>query len=740
MVPFPHAEVKLSRQLVSWLLAFLCFSTAGSSPRSAHGEVPYPFLPIEVVDSEEAVEVRLWGREYRFAHGPLPGLIRANGQMIFVRPPEFRLQARGADTQIVSWSRPNVQLNSVERVVLESVGRSGPLSVAARTTIEYDGMIRVDLELSTSFDVVVERFEYALSVPSAAARFFTHHIPYDYRKLNVDKSKIESSAGLVRDGLSVDFVPTVSVGNRHVGLEWWSETNANWSQASLSPEKPIDIRRMDEHVEFRISPIRSPVQLSRVKAWQHEFGIFVLPQRPEPLDWRSKRFISASRRSKFNGRSDERYYWIAFPDHFESKYHGLPESKGNAKQEKLRERLAASGVGYIPYGKLTASPSYHPRALREKDIWAANSKMFTGPPPSERKRLLSETTWKEGEVYGYAVCMGDPSYSDWLLEENVEALRAEDLAGLYFDHGALARECAKDPRKTRPDIEVWNYFEVRRFYKRLYERAKAIDPDVLLTMHSHGMPKAIGAWVDFMFVGEALNVSFRQGRSWSAIKKAPRLYDPSYLSLPFGFLPALVHPRPGGVVSLLPELKHAKGKPARLSLPSYQREFLSYVLVEGTHFWYANSFNEELETVVGLIDGSNLANGAEFVPWWSRVAEDDAGPVRVSLHREADRVLAIASNWSEEKAVLRLTARDLFEVIPESPAHACVRDLETDVSAGPLSVDSPSTVDLDPHDFRMLLWTISVTGDSSTDEGACSSDSDATSNPPETRGASKSVR
>ena len=121
-----------------------------------------------------------------------------------------------------------------------------------------------------------------------------------------------------------------------------------------------------------------------------------------------------------------------------------------------------------------------------------------------------------------------------------------------------------------PGREVWEYRNVRAFYKRLYEGVARLRPEALIVIHTHGVPKALGAFVDFHMFGEALNAVFANGVPRKRYLANPELYRPDYLALPEGFLEAHFHPRVGGVPSLLPQVRWAidPARPGRAQRPS----------------------------------------------------------------------------------------------------------------------------------------------------------------------------
>ncbi len=663
----------------------------------AEETVPAPFEAIRLTPRDPSAPpddsvgtVFVWGRAYRFDSGPIPAQIENQGRTSFVAPPAFDVRVGGRPRRVV-WDRPRVVSRSPRAVEFETRGRATGLTFSAKTTVEYDGMIRVDLELTPETGAILSHFAYRLSLDPAIATFTNRHVAYDYNSLNIDKWRLLESAG--RNPRTPErrfpYTPSFALGDREIGLEWWSDDNLDWQGPAAS--LPIALREMEDRVEFEVAPIAVGSRVTR--AWSHTLALFPLPLRRTPADAHSTRFTHWSASKQFS-HEGFRYHWIAFPVHFEARYHGLPGSRRNAAQAELRERLERYEVGYIPYGKLTAAPSFHPRTLENADRWAANRLRFSGASTEEGRFLEEQHAWDGRQWYGYAVCMRNADYREFLLEENLSALAAENLDGLYFDAGSVSRMCENDPRVRRKGQQVWSYFETRDFYKRLYEGTKALDPDALITVHTNGQPRALTGFMDFNFIGEALNVPFRGGGSWKDVREDPSTYVPDYLGLPDGWLEAQMFPPVGGITSILPEIKFTKEKKR---MRRYQRAFLAKVFSENMHFWFGNGHHEELVRVMEAFDVLGAVPVEGIHPSWRSDGPVEAAPgLRVTTLSDGTSILVALSNLGDAAVSTSLG------VTWERAKPWRWRDAESSRTSGTLL--SPATrVRVPPRDFRLIL-------------------------------------
>jgi hypothetical protein len=663
------------------------------------GAVPRPFEPLRVDEQAGAVEVALWGRSYRFGAGPLPSEVRSQGVLLFSERPRFRSALAGSERDVV-WQPATLIEASPEVVRLRSVGTLPGVRVQAETRVEYDGMIAVDLALQAEQPTRLERLQYEVALPSSALRFFAWHLPYDYEVANVDKRRLLKSAGPLPDHLALPFVPTLALGDPSVGVEWWSETNAHWREGP--GVRPFEVVRDGAVTRLRVTPIGAPLALERGGAWRDAFAFFVFPSRPPPERWRSVRFLPHRRAARFDPNIGTRFVFLGTQSTFHARHDGLPASVPDSVQRSLREELEQRSVGYMPYGMLMVAPILHPRTMSEFDAWSADGKwwrLHEGYNNPVIRRTHAELG--AGAPYTYAACAARKDYFDWMLEENVETLVTERLDALYFDHGAITRMCLRNPVLAgQPGRESWEYRNVREFYKRLYERVQQQRPGALIVIHSHGAPKASGAFVDFHMIGEALNAHFGGGQPSSVFFSTPSLYTPDYLALPDGYLDAQVFPRVGGVTSVIPQIKWAIDPKNPQRARGFQRSFLALVLSNDVHAPMWASDLDTSDEVYRALDRFGDIGAAVVHPWWTNEAAiRRPGGLRVTAWVRDGRALLVLANLGGSEWKGRL---DLDRTVLGVPGVQRVLDLEKPGAKGIKLEGSGFDTTVPPRDLRIL--------------------------------------
>jgi len=92
-----------------------------------------PWTPVEVKQTETAVEVGVWGRNYRY-EGPLPAQIVSQEANLLSGPVHCVVNGKS-----VAWTPPKVGSATPTRVALSSTATVGAYALKGETRVEYDG-------------------------------------------------------------------------------------------------------------------------------------------------------------------------------------------------------------------------------------------------------------------------------------------------------------------------------------------------------------------------------------------------------------------------------------------------------------------------------------------------------------------------------------------------------------------------------------------------------------------------
>ncbi len=225
-------------------------------------ELPEPWTPVRA----DGGAVRCWGREYAFEDMPLPAGIESAGAQLLTSP--VRLVAR-AGGQLQSWRGAQVQWT--EREDTHATGRltaeADGARLAADLLCEFDGMMRIDLEVAPADGRAIEQL--VLEIPLRAEHAKYLHL--------ADASWGGSvSTALPAEGWEHHFMPFVWLGDEQRGLQWFAESDEGWRPAE--PERVISIDRREGRVLLRLHMLEEPLPAG--ESFRTTFGLQATPVKP----------------------------------------------------------------------------------------------------------------------------------------------------------------------------------------------------------------------------------------------------------------------------------------------------------------------------------------------------------------------------------------------------------------------------------------------------------------------------
>lgn len=268
-----------------------------------------PYTPLEIRNST----VSCWGRTYEFNGSGLPVTLTSQGQNMLTEPMRFVLQS-GEGMQE---GRPGRKLKfderAPDRVAFRGETRFPKLTIRLKGLMEYDGMVRYEMEIIPKGEAAVERL--SLQIPMRDGCYF-HWIGYmrfdngwlmnrpaegEYRDPRVPvwspkhsyddaKSKgiphalylpredglVWSSRGLVSQNLHGNFLPAFTLGNTRYGLGWFADNDRGWIHDPA--DSCFELVRRGETTLLNVNFIAHPATLKARRTIV--FGILATPVRP----------------------------------------------------------------------------------------------------------------------------------------------------------------------------------------------------------------------------------------------------------------------------------------------------------------------------------------------------------------------------------------------------------------------------------------------------------------------------
>ncbi|MAE63502.1 MAG: hypothetical protein CMJ18_04460 [Phycisphaeraceae bacterium] len=433
-----------------------------------------PYKPLVKQDSL----VSCWGRTYALEE-LFPTAVSSQGQRLLAGPVKLLLKKDG---QWLEAKAKNVTFPSLAEDRIEHRGESDVGGLQIRTTgwIEYDGLFRTDLSLSSDEPVTIDGLHLVFAFRPEASIF--HHLEARWASEVYERSP-------TKPGAPVDYpwLPLVWVGNHDVGLTIVTESSDGWS----SPQKgAIRFERGAEALSLTMRIISESRELGA--PLRLRFGIMATPAKPMPPD-RWSIIVGSLPGTRIS------WTWHNPPA---QKYFSYPQPSDFTKTREMVENAHRAGRRIMYY--ITTSAT----GIEAKVVKRNFSDWFMAAD------ILKGEEWKTGSgLVGAGACCPASGFADfmaWAVEQVVTHL---DVDGLYIDNPGpywcynTRHGCAAGGTRTYP------FFAVRDLHKRLYTIVKKHKPNGLIWEHTSRTFNPIQlAWVDV----------YSDGEPWRNAKHYPR--------------------------------------------------------------------------------------------------------------------------------------------------------------------------------------------------------------------------
>ncbi len=561
-----------------------------------------PWTPLRL----EGKTIHLQGRSYRFGEGLLPTAIEVGGEALLHAPATVAISSEGRP---LNFSGLKIKEEEVapDRIVLVMEQESEEVTLRSRLTLEYDGMAKVELEVSPRKEgVSLDRL--ALHFPlvrQPETLLHTHSFAW---------------SDMIRRRLEGDFQskfrPYLWLGREERGLAWFSESDQHWNNR----EEPIAIRQSGASTDLHLSLIDHATPLRAARSYT--FGFQATPVKPPLAQRKAIRFhqpgmthISpwglADRSLKRYHEQDPEWGWL---------------SPHIGNYEGLTRELAA---------------------FRAKGITVP---VYVAPtitsPLSPAYQLFRESWRNPHGSYPFA-CAGSTFTDEWLWNVDQQKQRSA-LESIYVDCG-WAYSCgnhhhhcgyrAEDgsPRLTYP------IFALREAFKRLYTIIHdPQNPNALVWIHASGLAAApVHAFADILTQGEEVRSEVIANPNYFEI------YSLDTWRVTYGKALGIEH-------QFLPEFADASVKEERYS-PIANAKFLTMALLHDTMIWGEYCDPAYLSGIYQLLDTHGFANPSlRYDPYWQQQMVSVAAPLRVTLYHLPEHTLAIIGNPTKEAVTTTL--------------------------------------------------------------------------------------
>ncbi|MBT4816408.1 MAG: LamG domain-containing protein, partial [Lentisphaerae bacterium] len=417
-------------------------------------EVLPPWTPMGVSSEASGHAVTCWGRVYGFEKSFLPARIESLGGELLAGP--ARLVVIGDDGRrlpVVEECR--VAESADHAVTLRgkiTIGSgSARLRATSLTTIEYDGMLRTDLELDPGESW--ERIgEIVLEIPlkPATATLMTH--PGRWFDDPTCAGKVPEGGWGVPDSWYL------WVGGEHRGLCWFAEDQAEWELSDGS--HGLSLTPGDGEVLLRVR-LRNGPSDRRSFTW----GLMATPVKPLPKGWQTLRFGGP------HTPADIHVLWSTVRS---SQWHSFPLPVDDTWYRDQVARAHAAGRRFVPYTNFNMQSDIG----EDWEYWGETWSACAGEGKAADVLAMN--------VVNVRCCAALPAWCDFITWTYKEFIDSFDSDGFYLDN-SVPHVC-RNERHPSEHHNRRHIFAARELMKRFYAITKQNDPNNVMVCHMSSRP------------------------------------------------------------------------------------------------------------------------------------------------------------------------------------------------------------------------------------------------------------
>ncbi len=564
-----------------------------------------PFTAVTVKDRNRGRTVNVWGRAHDFGNGGLPRQIlsrdTASPRLESLLSGPMRLMIRQSGKEFALEFQRSKRLES--KPTRASWESEATLADGARatltTTIEFDGMIRLDLRLAAGATIEGLEFE-------APLRSVTH-----YYTSFLDQYSSEAGR-LPKEGFHTAFRPEAWAGDMDRGLFWFTESDRDWVPADFSRGIEIVPIGHGAAAALRVHWLGGRAVTLKTDR-TYTFGLQATPVKPLPRGHQNWRY----------GEDFKFLWWCYFNDALTQ-----PMVHGADIHEMLKAEHGR-GCAVLPYFFPTGMKAFTRDCDAYKNEWGHPSDLAD----------LSDGGLMPPPMY----MRMDTSWADYFLAGLDEFARDFAIDGVYYDTTGPFRQV-----RTSEDGErytYWPLFAVREFHRRtavIFEKRRGPGHYVLMYHMSDNMDLPGISTQTVAFDGEQYNRLSPNSTDYTAflpLERAEVIDNPEHWGFPVMFLPEI--PVRKGV---------EQRKTARLATDS----LLAMLLPLGNTWWNGPLDYARQKRVTDALDAFG-ARDAVFHPYWRQKEILAPEGILVTYYERHGRRLAIVSNPGPQDRVVALS-------------------------------------------------------------------------------------
>lgn len=597
----------------------------------------HPFPPVTVKDTKGARRVMVWGRQHDFGAGGLPQQVLVTGGagvppggvQLLSEPVQLVARQSGQE-KILNFERTKGFLGKPTRAAWNSRSRlPDGRAVTLRTTVEFDGLIRLDVTLPAGAEL--DRLD--LRVPMRSVTHYYTSVMDQY----------SSEAGrLPKTGFHTSFRPLVWLGDMERGCTWACEMDRDWQPADYGKGIEMAPAAEGQGATLLVHWIGRTVTLTRDR--NYTFFLQVSPVKPLPVGHESWR----------TGKDYAWPWFYVFNDALTQPMVHRPDFLPHVRAEHAR------GCAVLPYFFPTSMKATARDCLAYKNEWGH---------PSDVPDVLAEQNMPPDMKMNI-----DTSWTDYFMAGLDDFARDFGIDGVYYDTTGPMRRSMTDENGER--YTFWPLLGCREFHRRtavIFEKRRGPGNYILFNHMSDNMVMPTLSFFTIAFDGEQYNRVPPGCADYTALlpfERAEVIDNPEHWGLPCQFLPEIP-------IRKTPEARRTN----RLATDS----LLAMLLPLGDSWWgegpmlYARQ-----KQVTDAMEKFGVADAA-FHPYWRQKEIVAPDGVVVTYYEKAPRRFVIVSNPGPERrsGAIRVTDRApaaCADALGETAPGLTDRELQLDLA------------------------------------------------------------
>lgn len=474
--------------------------------------VPASWTPLQTSSHGDSGHVvSCWGRRYRFAPGCLIESVITAGSRMLDAPVRLAGAAGGRSLRFVAGGIDQVAADAGE-VILEQRMTAANLDVHVQAQIEFDGMVRFDVEACPADTVDLDSLSIEIPVRAEYAKYL-YHFPGAW-------GTARNAGALPADPVRMGFRPYLWLGDDDRGLAWFSESDRDWYVAPGTPG--TEIVRDGDRVVLTLHLISAPIRLA--------------PESRRPAAWNTAPELENAviRDAAITGERAERYQPLRYTFGMQATpvkadrqgawdrrlIHVGPEPPGTGFTAPLTlepwflDRCAAAGVRTVVIHEFWTDIESHTipvdrdrlhelvRACHDRGlrILLYYGFLISSRAPEWRDFAADCLTMPR---YGYPVFHAGPqpdqsawvvclnsAWQDFVADAIAKAMDEYGIDGVYLDGTEFPAGCINTLHgcgNVRPDGSIaksYPIFGVRSAMRRIHNAVKRRNPEAQINVHN----------------------------------------------------------------------------------------------------------------------------------------------------------------------------------------------------------------------------------------------------------------